>query len=321
VAAAGSSSAAGASASGAGFRSGWLPSSTEADDTWLSGGTGVGGAALPTSYGGAPSSWTRPPLAPLDGKPPLIAPSAAETAEAAEEGEEGVAAGGAGRNARKRARAGGGGGGGGAAGIASSMAASMAAELEAAAATDGLVEGASLLLPSAKQQRLLEDAFPESAAAEFAAEKARKSAEEAPKDETPPELPGWGSWAGMGARPDRRAEERKRTAAEARAQMLAEAAARRKDAALRHVILSEKRDKKFAQFTTAGVPFPFSNREQFERSLRHPLGREWNTAASHQALVAPNTTVVRGAIIEPLAMHNKHAMPEHGARRKAKAAA
>jgi hypothetical protein len=37
--------------------------------------------------------------------------------------------------------------------------------------------------------------------------------------------------------------------------------------------------------------------------------------------VAPNTTVVRGAIIEPLAMHNKHAMPEHGARRKAKAAA
>ena len=103
--------------------------------------------------------------------------------------------------------------------------------------------------------------------------------------------------------------------------MLVEAAARRKDAALRHVILSEKRDKKFAQFTTAGVPFPFSNREQFERSLRHPLGREWNTAASHQALVAPNTTVVRGAIIEPLAMHNKHAMPEHGARRKAKAAA
>lgn len=117
------------------------------------------------------------------------------------------------------------------------------------------------------------------------------------------------------------AEERKRTAAEARKQMMDEAQARRKDAALKHVIVSEKRDKKAAQFTTAGVPFPFTSRDQFERSLRAPIGREWNTAASHAALVAPSKTVVKGAIIEPIAMHNKHEVGAADARRsKAKAA-
>ena len=81
--------------------------------------------------------------------------------------------------------------------------------------------------------------------------------------------------------------------------------ARRKDAALRHVIISEKRDKKAAAFTTAGVPFPFTNREQFERSLRAPIGREWNTTASHKAMTAPSTTIVKGAIINPIPMHFK----------------
>ena len=118
--------------------------------------------------------------------------------------------------------------------------------------------------------------------------------------------------AGLGAKPDVRKERRKQSAAEAREAMIRDAAARRKDAALRHVIVSEKRDKKAAQFTTAGVPFPFTNREQFERSLRAPIGREWNTAASHQALVAPSKTVVKGAVIEPIALHHKAA---DGARR------
>lgn len=188
-------------------------------------------------------------------------------------------------------------------------AASAAAEAEAAEAADGLVHGASLLAPSSQQQRLIDEAFPESAAAEFEAEKARLAEEEAPKDDAAAaaDLPGWGAWAGLGAKPDRRAEERKQTAAEARAKLVAEAAARRKDAALRNVIVSEKRDKKAAQFTTAGVPFPFASREQFERSLRAPLGKEWNTAASHKALTAPRTSVVKGALIAPIAMHNKAA--------------
>ena len=80
----------------------------------------------------------------------------------------------------------------------------------------------------------------------------------------------------------------------------------------RHVIVSEKRNKKATHLTTAGVPFPFSSREQYERSLRQPLGREWNTGASHKALVAPAVKVAKGAVIDPIAMHRKAAPKERG---------
>lgn len=169
-----------------------------------------------------------------------------------------------------------------------------------------------------KQLALIEEAFPESAT-DFAAEKAKHIEAEGPKDEREADLPGWGSWGGLGARPDRRAEERKRSAAQARAQLLKDAAARRKDAALRHVIVSEKRNKAAAHFTTAGVPFPFTSREQFEKSLRAPLGSEWNTVASHQAMTAPKVTTVAGAIIEPIPMHQKAPERVGGAKGAAKA--
>ena len=53
-------------------------------------------------------------------------------------------------------------------------------------------------------------------------------------------MPGWGAWGGMGAKPPRRAPP-KRSAEDVRAELLAKAAASRKDAALRHVVISEKR--------------------------------------------------------------------------------
>lgn len=128
-------------------------------------------------------------------------------------------------------------------------------------------------------------------------------------------LPGWGDWAGLGARVGKRQLERKRSAAEARREQLEAAAARRQDAALRHVIVSEKRDKKAARFTVAAVPFPFKTREQFERSMRNPVGLEWNTVDSHAALVKPRVSTVRGAVIDPIAQHRK---AEGGGGRKTK---
>ena len=65
------------------------------------------------------------------------------------------------------------------------------------------------------------------------------------------------------------------------------------------------------------MPFPFTSREQFERSLRAPIGREWNTAASHKALTAPSVVVAKGAVVEPIAMHRKSA-PRSAGRREAK---
>jgi U3 small nucleolar RNA-associated protein 14 len=292
---------------------------TEGEDAWgvsewLGGAEGGASdrANVPRNFGGGGAKAApQPPLADRAAQPPLVtsdtqvskksrkagnkADSASAAAAAAAQASAGAASAASAGASKKLAGA-----------MKASAAASAAAEASAADATDGLVHGASLLAPSTQQQRLIDEAFPESAAADFAAEKARLAEVEAPKDDGgAAELPGWGSWSGLGAKPDRRAEERKQTAAEARAALIAEAAARRKDAALRNVIISEKRDKKAAQFTTAGVPFPFSSREQFERSLRAPLGKEWNTAASHKALTAPSMTVVQGAVIAPIAMHNK----------------
>ena len=282
---------------------------------WLqgSGAGGAGGSTVPRNFVGAPlaSPPQQAPLVTMDASPAAKGSQASkkqkrETAKQTAGAADATDAGTSKKLAAARRAV---------------AAASATAEADAADAADGLVHGASLLAPSSSQQRLLDEAFPEAAAEEFAAEKARLAeAEGAPDDKeaAAAELPGWGSWGGLGARPDRRAEQRKQSAAEARAKLIAEASARRKDAALRNVIVSEKRDKKAAQFTTAGVPFPFTSREQFERSLRAPLGKEWNTAAVHKTLTAPSTTVVKGTLIAPIAMHHKAVAGAPGGKAKPK---
>ena len=191
-----------------------------------------------------------------------------------------------------------------AAAASAAAAATLASEMEAASAADDLVAGASLIAPAPRQRRMIDEAFPQ-AGVELEVEKAQLVEDEAAAGESAAALPGWGSWGGLGAVPSRNDERKAQSAAEARSQLLQDAAARRKDAALRHVIVSEKRNKKAAAFTTAGVPFPFSSREQFERSLRAPLGREWNTAASQKSLVAPKVVIAKGAAIDPIAPRRK----------------
>ena len=60
------------------------------------------------------------------------------------------------------------------------------------------------------------------------------------------------------------------------------------------VILSEKRDKKLAKLQAATVPYPFTSREQYERSLRAPVGKEWNTSTTVSYMTKPE--VCRGFV-------------------------
>ena len=55
---------------------------------------------------------------------------------------------------------------------------------------------------------------------------------------------------------------------------------RRRDASLRHVVISEKFDKKASKFHAESVPFGFDSRETYEHSVRQPVGRETNTDAA-----------------------------------------
>jgi U3 small nucleolar RNA-associated protein 14 len=47
------------------------------------------------------------------------------------------------------------------------------------------------------------------------------------------------------------------------------------------------------------LPFPFENREQYERSLRVPKGKEWTTKKTFQDATRPRVIVKQG-VIAPL---------------------
>ena len=54
-----------------------------------------------------------------------------------------------------------------------------------------------------------------------------------------------------------------------------------------HVIISEKRDKKAAKYLVKDLPFPYTSRAQFERSMDTPLGTEWNSRVGFQRGTLP----------------------------------
>lgn len=105
-------------------------------------------------------------------------------------------------------------------------------------------------------------------------------------------LPGWGEWGGQGLRPS--AKKRRRFC------IKAPPAQPRKDQNLPNVIISEKRDIQIAAHQVNELPFPFTNRNQFEKSICAPLGNTWNTETATCKLTLPKIVTKLGAIIEPI---------------------
>ncbi|OBZ79270.1 hypothetical protein A0H81_01565 [Grifola frondosa] len=64
-----------------------------------------------------------------------------------------------------------------------------------------------------------------------------------------------------------------------------------------HVIISEKRDKKAAKYMVKDLPFPYTSKAQFERSMWRPLGTEWNTSLGFQQATLPRVVKKMGALI------------------------
>ncbi|KAL6703657.1 hypothetical protein ACN47E_009431 [Coniothyrium glycines] len=132
-------------------------------------------------------------------------------------------------------------------------------------------------------------------ASSFALEKAAAIAQDAPQ-ETVSVLPGWGAWTGDGLSKKAQRRNRGLTSTTATAGI---AAAQRKDRKLDRVIISEKRVKPSVKYMASQVPFPFENREQYERSLRVPRGKEWTTKKTFQDATRPRVIVKQG-VIAPL---------------------
>ncbi|XP_064488806.1 U3 small nucleolar RNA-associated protein 14 homolog A-like [Ornithodoros turicata] len=109
-------------------------------------------------------------------------------------------------------------------------------------------------------------------------------------------LPGWGSWAGAGIRPDRRKQKR--------FFQKPPPGAPRKDHDLGHVIINERKDEKVAAHQVSKLPYPFNNVSQFEAVISHPIGNTWNTEMAFRDLTQPRVITRQGAIIEPIEASN-----------------
>ncbi|GAA5901051.1 uncharacterized protein JCM6883_004734 [Sporobolomyces salmoneus] len=145
-----------------------------------------------------------------------------------------------------------------------------------------------------KQRELVKEAFAnDDVVADFAEEKRREIERDAPREEDNT-LPGWGSWAGKGAKKNKNQKKKfvKKIAGID--------ASDRKDAGLNHVIINEKKDKKASKYMLKDLPFPYTSAAQLEHKLRTPMGPEWSTSTILRDQTIPSVLVKPGATVRPV---------------------
>ncbi|KAL8698821.1 MAG: hypothetical protein Q9201_006355 [Fulgogasparrea decipioides] len=110
-------------------------------------------------------------------------------------------------------------------------------------------------------------------------------------------LAGWGNWTGPGInQKSQRRKDRNRFLSKQEGIPRA----KRQDAKLDKVIINEKRVKKNVKYLASQLPHPFETRQQYERSLRLPVGPEWTTKETFQAATKPRVLIKQG-VIKPMA--------------------
>jgi len=168
----------------------------------------------------------------------------------------------------------------------------------AAEASDGEEddESAERLPFVLRNQDLVRKAFAgDEVVADFEAEKlaTMESEEEKIIDNT---LPGWGSWTGAGV--GKKQQNRNRNKNLTKQPGIAKE--KRQDAKLDRVIINERRVKKNGKYLASSLPHPFETRQQYQRSLRMPVGPEFATKLAFQDATKPRILMKQG-IITPMA--------------------
>ncbi|XP_065649628.1 U3 small nucleolar RNA-associated protein 14 homolog A isoform X2 [Hydra vulgaris] len=105
-------------------------------------------------------------------------------------------------------------------------------------------------------------------------------------------LPGWGEWAGPGLSVSKKKKER--------FTKQPRPGPKRKDEHIANVIISEAKNTMLALKQVGEVPFPYTSKEEYERSLRQPIGNLWNTPSVYNKIIEPRIRSTPGAIIEPI---------------------
>ncbi|KAI9357973.1 Utp14 protein-domain-containing protein [Zopfochytrium polystomum] len=115
---------------------------------------------------------------------------------------------------------------------------------------------------------------------------------ETPKQTESGGLPGWGNWGGanlLQKAPEVVTNQKKRRPGKRR----------------KLVHIAELKNPNMVKYVSSKIPFGFETREQYEETLRMPLGREWNSTIGYNALTAPRIVTKMGRIIEPLVKGKK----------------
>ncbi|XP_054164102.1 U3 small nucleolar RNA-associated protein 14 homolog B-like [Oppia nitens] len=105
-------------------------------------------------------------------------------------------------------------------------------------------------------------------------------------------LPGWGQWGGVGLKISKKKKKR--------FTLKPAKKGKRKDHSIGNVIISEKKDETVGKYRVKQLPFPYKNVEEFEKSIRHPIGRTWNPEVAYRELTEPKLVTKIGAIIDPI---------------------
>lgn len=144
-----------------------------------------------------------------------------------------------------------------------------------------------------KQQDVIAEAFAGDDVVDSFEQEKKRVAESEDDKEQDVTLPGWGEWAGAGANP----KTKRRFVKKIKGTVNKD---KRKDKSLKNVIINEKLNKKNMKYQSSAVPFPFESREQYERSLRMPIGQEWTSRSSHQKMIKPRILTRPSEVIDPL---------------------
>lgn len=156
---------------------------------------------------------------------------------------------------------------------------------------------------AAKDLELADDSkffkTPDDLQAEFEAEKQAEVEKEVPQDKV---LKGWGSWTGVGVKDD--TLERQKKLDDQRRKKIEELKQGRKDYKLNRIMINEKRLANTKQFMIDKLPFGYESREQFNREMETPLGREWVGEKNHRGFTKPSLIKAVGQAITPIDKKN-----------------
>ena len=143
---------------------------------------------------------------------------------------------------------------------------------------------------------------------EFVEEKRREEEEDKPKVVSL-SVPGWvsdflflfvnmvliclffskGSWVGQGLKPKTKPPTSKSSKSKRPTTLTTPGITptSRTDANKSHVIISEKKDKKAEKYLVKELPYPYTSKEQFVRSMEARVGSEWATRVARQRGTMP----------------------------------